>query len=633
MEKRRLREKVDYGKSRYRSRKGEVDVSLLREGTYLGKGELKDGLPRSCPRKANKIDFVDQTIRDAQQSLWGFTMRTDMITPIAEMMDQVGYRAIATVGSQAFTVQVRNLNEDPWERIRVLSKLITRTPLRGSYQIGSLSSFDLSTPRDIITLWIKRSVAHGIKSFWICDYQDNMERFRYFAQIARAEGAEVVPALMYTSSPVHTSEHWAQKTRRIAEAKDCVDRIMIEDASGVITPEDTRELVSTVLKNCDGLPLEFHSHCNSGLALLCYLEAIQSGVTTVHTAVAPLANGTSLPATETILRNARRLGYTSDLDEDALAAVSAHFRKIAEKEGLPIGVPMEYDLFHFEHQVPGGMMTNLTRQLREVGMEHRLDEILEEVVLVRKEFGYPVMATPYSQIVGAQAVENVVSGERYKQITDEAIKYALGYYGEPVVPIDPNVMDRIMGLPRTKEFLNWKPEGYLKSVEELRQEIGPELSDDDLLLRILIPGKPLKRGEPKKQVTAPVAKPMAPGSPPMDFPTEFSVDVDGEIFNVKISPVWDGAGKNEKTTEGEAPKKPKRPKALPPGAVVSGMAGLVLSFEVKVGDSVNAGDLVAMIEAMKMRRHVNCPHGGVVKEICAREGEIVEPEDLLMVVA
>ena len=577
----------------------------------------------------NKIEFVDQTLRDAQQSLWGFTMRTDHMTPIAEMMDRVGYRAIATVGSQAFTVQVRNLNEDPWERIRILSKLITRTPLRGSYQIGSLSSFDLSTPRDIIALWIKRSVANGIKSFWICDYQTDMEKFVYFARIAKAEGAEVVPALMYTSSPAHTNEHWARKTRLIAEAKDYVDRIMIEDASGVITPEGTRDLVSTVQKNCEGLPIEFHSHCNSGLAPLCYLEAIQSGVTTVHTAVAPLANGTSLPATETILRNARRLGYSSDLDEDMLAAVSAHFRNIAEKEGLPMGVPMEYDLFHFEHQVPGGMMTNLTRQLREVGMEHRLEEILEEVILVRKEFGYPVMATPYSQIVGAQAVENVVSGARYKQLTDEAIKYVLGYYGEPVVPVDQNVMDRVMGLPRTKEFLNWKPEGYLKSVEELRQEIGPELSDDDLLLRILIPGKPLKRGGPRERVTAPVAKPMAPGSPPIAFPTEFSVDVDGEVFNVKISPVWGGA---ERTTGRERPEGAKRPKELPAGAVVSGMAGLVLSLEVKVGDSVNAGDLVAMIEAMKMRRHVNCPHGGVVKEICAREGEIVEPGDVLMVV-
>ena len=578
---------------------------------------------------SNKIEFVDQTLRDAQQSLWGFTMRTDHMTPIAEMMDKVGYRAITTVGSQAFTVQVRNLNEDPWERIRVLSRLIKRTPLRGSYQIGSLSSFDLSTPREIITLWIKRSVANGIKSFWICDYQTDMEKFVFFARIAKAEGAEVVPALMYTSSPVHDSEHWARKTRLLAEAKDCVDRIMIEDASGVITPEGTRELVSTVRKNCEGLALEFHSHCNSGLAPLCYLEAIQSGVTTVHTAVAPLANGTSLPATETILRNVRRLGYSSDLDEDALTAVSAHFRKIAEREGLPVGVPLEYDLFHFGHQVPGGMMTNLTRQLREVGVEHRLNEILEEIVLVRKEFGYPVMATPYSQIVGAQAVENVITGERYQQITDEAIKYVLGYYGEPVVPIDQNVVNRVMGSPRVKQFVNWKPKGYDKSVEEFRREIGPELSDDELLLKILIPGKPVKQGEPKKTVTPPSIKAAAPVSPPIGFPTEFNVDVDGEVFSVKISPVW---SQTEKGSEEETLKKPKGPKELPPGAVVCGMAGLILSIEVKVGDSIKGGDLVAMIEAMKMRRHLHSPHGGVVKEICTREGEMVVPEDVLMLV-
>ena len=484
----------------------------------------------------NKIYFVDQTLRDAQQSLWGYMMRTDHMIPIAETMDKVGYLSIATVGSQAFTVQVRNLNEDPWERIRTLSKLITRTPLRGSYQIGSLSSFDLSTPRDIITLWIKRSVANGIKSFWVCDYQYEMEKFIYFARIAKAEGAEVVPALVYTSSPVHTNEHWARKTRVLLEAKEWIDRIMIEDASGVINPEQTRELVTTVQKNSEGLPLEFHCHCNSGLAPLCYLEAIKSGATTVHTAVAALANGTSLPATETILRNVKRLGYFSDINEEALAAVSAHFRKIAETEGMPIGVPMEYDLFHFEHQVPGGMMTNLTRQLREVGMEHRLEEILEEVVLVRKEFGYPVMATPYSQIVGAQAIENILSGERYQRLTDEAIKYVLGLYGEPVVPVDSKVLDRVMSSPRAKQFIHWKPEGYEKPIEELRREIGPDLSDDDLLLRILIPGKPVKRGEPRKTSPPPVIKAKAPVSPPIDFPTEFAVDVDGEVFNVKISP-------------------------------------------------------------------------------------------------
>jgi pyruvate/oxaloacetate carboxyltransferase len=577
----------------------------------------------------DKIDFIDQTIRDAQQSLWGFTMRTEHMTPIAEMMDKVGYRSIATVGSQAFTIQVRNLNEDPWERIRVLFRLITRTPLRGSYQTGSLSSFDLSTPRDIIALWIKRSIANGIKSFWICDYQENMERFRYFAELAKAEGVEVVPSLMYTSSPVHTSEHWAEKIRMIAGVKHCVDRIMIEDASGVITPEDTRKLIKVVMENCGGLPVEFHSHCNVGLAPQCYIEAIKLGVKTLHTAVAPLANGTSLPATESILKNAKRLGFASDLDEDALANVSAYFRKVAEKEGMPIGMPMEYDLFHFEHQVPGGMMSNLTRQLREVGMENRLTEMLEEVVLVRKDFGYPVMATPYSQIVGAQAMENVILGERYKQFTDEAIKYILGYYGEPVVPVDQNVKDKVMSLPRTKEFLNWVPEGYLKSVEEIRKEIGPDLSDDDLLLKILIPGKSVKPAKPKKTATLSATKPTTSGSTSMDFPREFSVEVDGEVFNVKIMPNDDGTIEADRL-EGEKTK--KKSNEVPQGAVLAGMAGLVLSFEIKVGDKVNAGDLVAMIEAMKMRRHLNTPHGGVVKEICVPVGDIVDPDDVVMVV-
>ena len=275
----------------------------------------------------SKIEFVDQTIRDAQQSLWGLMMRTDHIIPIAEMMDKVGYRAIATVGSQAFTIQVRNHNEDPWERIRTLSKLMPRTSLRGSYQTASLSSFDLSTPRNIISLWIKRSVANGIKSFWICDYQENVERFRYFAQIAKAEGAEVVTALMYTSSPAHTDEHWAQKSRLIASTKNCVDRIMIEDASGILTPDRTRELISTVQRNCAGIPLEFHCHCNSGLAPLCYLEAIQAGVTTVHTAVAPLANGTSLPSAESILKNAAGL----DLRQTLMKTRSRPFRPTSEK--------------------------------------------------------------------------------------------------------------------------------------------------------------------------------------------------------------------------------------------------------------------------------------------------------------
>ena len=224
----------------------------------------------------SKIEFVDQTIRDAQQSLWGLMMRTDHIIPIAEMMDKVGYRAIATVGSQAFTIQVRNHDEDPWERIRILSRLMPRTCLRGSYQTASLSSFDLSTPRSIISLWIKRSVANGIKSFWICDYQENVERFRYFAQIAKAEGAEVVTALMYTSSPAHT-----RRALGAESAADCFDQRMhrSDHDRGCVRSHDPGAHAGVDLHRAAqlrrntarvSLPLQF------GLAPLCYLEAIQA---------------------------------------------------------------------------------------------------------------------------------------------------------------------------------------------------------------------------------------------------------------------------------------------------------------------------------------------------------------------
>jgi pyruvate/oxaloacetate carboxyltransferase/biotin carboxyl carrier protein len=581
----------------------------------------------------NKIQFIDQTARDGQQSLWGNMMATDMILSIAETMDQVGYRNIATIGSQAFKVQVRNLGENPWERIRQMSKLIRKTPIRGSYQIGSLSSFDLSTPKEVIELWIRRSVANGIRSFWICDYQEENEKFVHFAEIARAEGAEVVTSLMYSISPVHTQEYWIRKTRLIAETKEFVDRIMIEDASGVMNPRDTREFVKTVQRHCEGIPLEFHGHCNSGLATQCYLEAIQEGVTTVHTAVAPLANGSSVPSTETILKNIRHLGFSTDLNEDALHTVSEYFRQIAQREGLPTGVPLEYDLFHFEHQVPGGMISNLSRQLREVGMEDRMQEILNEVVQVRKDLGYPVMATPFSQIVGIQAMENILSGKRYERIPDEVVKYVLGFYGKLNGPVDARVMRRIEQLPRTEALRGWKPKGYDDSIEKIRSEIGPDLDDDDLLLTILIPG--YNRETLSKKTVTPsleTAKVVPPVSSNMNIPSEFLVDVDGEQFNVKVFPQCGDGDTGQQPEGGQMTRKEGKLLEIPPGAMISGIAGLVISIDVNVGDQVNEGDQVAMIEAMKMMRPYLAPHGGVVKEICVKANEMIDTEDILMIV-
>jgi pyruvate/oxaloacetate carboxyltransferase len=229
--------------------------------------------------------------------------------------------------------------------------------------------------------------------------------------------------------------------------------------------------------------LEIHGHCTTGLAPLCYLEAIQQGVQTVHTAIPPLANGPSQPSTLNIMKNARRLGFHVGLDEEALEAMERHFRYIAKRENMPLGLPVEYDLFQYEHQVPGGMMSNYRAELTKRGLEHRLNEFLEEIARIRKELGYPIMVTPLSQYVGAQAVLNRIAEERYSVVTDEIIKYVLGHYGEVAAPVDKEVMNRIMKLPRTKELLHWEPPE--RTLEDLRHEFGNELSDEEFLLRVL----------------------------------------------------------------------------------------------------------------------------------------------------
>jgi biotin carboxyl carrier protein len=265
-------------------------------------------------------------------------------------------------------------------------------------------------------------------------------------------------------------------------------------------------------------------------------------------------------------------------------------------------------------------------------MEGLLPQVLEEIIQVRKDLGYPIMGTPYSQVVGAQALENVVSGERYKRVTDEVIKYVMGFYGEPAGPIDQNVKDKIMSEPRAKALANWKPQGRFKPLEEIRKEVGPDLSDDELLLKIMVPARPLKPIDRETRSTTPVRKTITPVAPSTEFPTEFAVDVDGEVFNVKISPKWDGASATVGIVEAERVEGPKKPKELPPGALLCHASGLVLSIQVKVGSSIREGEEVASIEAMKMIRHVMSTRSGVVKEICVQEGETVAAEDVLMVV-
>jgi len=432
-----------------------------------------------------EIQFIDTTVRDGNQSLWDATgLTTAMILSIAPVIDRVGFKAVDFITGTLMAVSVRWHKENPWEKIRLVCKAMAKTPL----SFGGTGRRFMGwkrVPESVMALALKLVIASGIRRVWLLDPSFDVGFILRHARLAKRAGAEefIVP-LSYTISPVHTDEFYAQKAAEISASPD-VDGIYIKDQGGLLTVDRIRTLVPAIQQHINGLPLEIHSHCNTGLAPLVYLEAIQLGVRIVHTAISPLANGTSQPATENITKNARRLGYTANLNEEALEAMAAHFQDIAKREGRPLGVPVEYDVYYYEHQVPGGMITTLKRQLAEVKIEHRLEDVLKEVIRVRRELGYPIMVTPFSQFVGSQATMNVISGERYKQVPTQVIEYIAGYYGQPPAPVDQNVLDKISSLPQAKSILNTEPAE--PSIQELRHKIGSGISDEEFLIRLALP--------------------------------------------------------------------------------------------------------------------------------------------------
>ena len=429
----------------------------------------------------NEIRIVDTTLRDGNASLWGEKMNTAMMLEAAPLMNRAGFAAVDATAVSHFEYAVRYLRENPWKRMRLLSKIVTSAPL-GMMMLGTSLNLFRYVAGPIMGTWMERIKANGISRVQIMESSNNMGDMAETARYAKEAGIEVGVALVFTQSEVHTDEYYAQRTRDALRLEP--DMIYLKDPGGLLTPERTRTIVPVILRELGGCPFELHSHCTTGMAPLCYLEAARLGVRTFHTAVSPLANGPSQPATESFLANVRRLGLESSADEAAVAAIAEHFRAVAKAEGLSLGVPAEFDAFQFEHQVPGGVISNLKRQLAQLGVQHRLPEIFEETVRVRKELGYPIMVTPFSQFVVTQATVNVIQNERYRTISDEVIRFALGHFGKQVRPVDANLLDRIRSLPRTKGLLAWDPPRT--SIEDLRRQMGSGLSDDDLLLLALV---------------------------------------------------------------------------------------------------------------------------------------------------
>jgi len=465
-----------------------------------------DAASRAAAPESRSVGIIDTTLRDAQQCLWTTRMTAAMMLPIAESMDRAGFAMIDFMSPAQFDVCVRYLKENPWEKARLMRQKFRETPLRGYCRSKSLVGFSM-VPDDIVELWIERLHANGFRVVGTLDALFDVDNMLVSIRKAKQLGLYSVGALVFCDSPVHTDEVYARTARELIERGN-VDAIMIKDSGALLTLDRIRTLVPALKRVMDGRPIELHSHCNTGLAPLVYLEAARLGVEQLHTSIAPLASGPAQPATQQMLQNLALSGFRSSVDRKVIDEISAYITELAHREGFPMGAPMEYDVFHYKHQMPGGMIKNWRFQLRQSGIEDKFDEILEEIVRIRAELGWPIMVTPFSQIIAVQAMLNVVGGERYRSVPDEVKMYALGHFGKLLAPVDPQVLDRIVenGSPRIPIKRQPLPSGRLG----LRKAY-PDADDDERLLRYMFAGSEVDNmfaAGPLK-VSAPAGSPVA----------------------------------------------------------------------------------------------------------------------------
>ncbi len=433
----------------------------------------------------HSIEYVDTTMRDGNQSLWSATgLTTPDVLAIAPTIDQVGYHACDFTSSTHMAVSVRFHHEDPWERIRLMSAAMPNTPLSmitpGLRFIAWVPAED-----DVMELVFKLVVRNGIRRLQIADPSNDVARLKRVAELAKSQGMEeVVIGLTYSISDVHTHEYYAEHAAVLADCAH-MDRLYLKDPGGLLTVDAVRELAPHFVGAAGERTVELHSHCTIGLAPIVYVEGVKAGFQVVHTASGPLSRGTSQPEVVNTMRNLDANGFSHGLDLEAEAVVAEHFRQLARAKDLPPGQPREFDAVYYRHQLPGGMVTTTRRMLEELRRPELFDAVLDEVSRVRAEMGYPILVTPVSQFVASQAARNVIDPERWANVSDETVRYFLGHYGESPAPVDPEIADRVLSRPQAKKLRDLKP----ISLEGARERFGRRISEEELLLRLTMPGE------------------------------------------------------------------------------------------------------------------------------------------------
>jgi pyruvate/oxaloacetate carboxyltransferase len=426
---------------------------------------------------AGSFGLIDVTLRDGHQCLWSTRMTNAQMAPILGTIDRSGYAIVNIMGGAVFDVAVRFLREDPWERMKMICARM-QTPCDALTRGQSLYTFELF-PDDIVALNSQVLAQCGIRILTVYDALNDNRNIESSVTSGREAGMLINAMITYALSPVHTDAYFVARARELVAMK--VDFISLKDPTGLLTPERGRTLFPALVQAAAGIPLKLHSHCQSGLAPEVYRVAMESGFRFAYTAVRPLANGASLPASEDIDDHARALGLATGIDRNTLAEASDYFRWVALRDDKPVGKPARLDPALYQHQVPGGMISNLRSQLAAMGIEHRMPEILEEAAQVREDLGYPILVSPFAQYIITQAVLNVVQGERYKTIPDEVRKYARGLYGRLAARPSDDFLNRAHLDPG--DASQRRPAEHLEDgIPALRRRLGSTVSDAQLLL-------------------------------------------------------------------------------------------------------------------------------------------------------
>ena len=578
---------------------------------------------------AAPLGLTELALRDAHQSLLATRMRIEDMLPIAGKLDQVGFWSMESWGGATFDACIRYLGEDPWERLRKLKAAMRNTPqqmlLRGQNLLGYRHYAD-----DVVDRFVERAATNGVDVFRIFDAMNDMRNLERAVGAVRKVGRHAQGTMAYTLSSVHTIGLWVQRGQRIEDMG--ADSLCIKDMAGLLTPYAAFELVSR-LKEAVAIPIHLHCHATTGLSTATYLKAVEAGIDNLDGAISSMSMTYGHSATESLVAMLADSERPTGLDLGLLEEIAAYFRTVRRKYARFEGSLKGVDSRILVAQVPGGMLTNLENQLREQNALDRLDEVLEEIPKVRKDLGMIPLVTPTSQIVGTQAVLNVLTGERYKSITKESAGVLKGEYGATAAPVDTALQASVLN---GAEPLTERPADRLAAemetlTAELKQAAGQRqiaLADDpidDVLTYALFPQVGLRflehRGDPSA-FEPPVEEAAEPSAQPTaaEEAAVYSVRVNGKAFQVEVAA--NGA------VQDIAPAAPA--KADQAGAITAALAGTVFKVLVKPGDVVNAGEPVAVLEAMKMENEVTAPQAGTVDVVFVREGDAVEMGDALL---